>query len=232
MVLAIPAIPAPAAAAGPVPDVAPVLTSTPFAAPPGQRVTHTITVSGTGAGTLAAVRVTFTTTIDLDGVTANTTVGSCPIVTPLTIVCELGNLDFSGASPSDAAATPKVTIAGTVHAAAAPGTLVQNLVNVTSATPDGVPANNVASNAYLVPGGSAAPVGASAGPSAQPRSSSDRAAARGVSPLTAVAVLALAALAVGVFVVIWRRRSSSGKSSSGPSSSEPTPTGDESDDDV
>jgi hypothetical protein len=185
-------------------DVAPVLTSTPFASPPGQRVTHTITLSGTGTGALTAVRVTFTTTVDLDGVTANASAGNCPIVTALTVVCELGNVDFSDAN----AVAPKVTIAGTVHPGTVAGTLVQNLVNVTSGTPDADPANNVANNAYLMGGAKAAP---SDTPTSRPgpaRSASGSAAAGGVNPVPVIAVLAVAGLATAALIGLRRRRSS------------------------
>jgi hypothetical protein len=218
LAVSVPALSAPAAAAGPALDVAPVLTSTPFASPPGQRVTHTISLSGTGSGPLTAVRVTFTTTVDLDGVTATPSVGSCPIVTSLTIVCDLGNVDFSDANSAgtNAAAAPKVTITGTVHSGAAPGTLVQNLVNVTSGTPDADPANNVASNAYLVAGAISTPTRSSA----PARPSSGPAAASGISavPVIAmlvIAMLALAALAMTALIVVRRRRSLSRRSSSG-----------------
>src|SRR5689334_6158501 len=136
-------------------DAVPVLTSSPFGAAPGQPVTHTITLSdpgaaaGAGAAALTSVRITFTTTVGLDGVRASASSGSCPIVTALTVVCELGNVDLSRAD----AATPNVTITGIVHAGTAPGTLVQNLVNFTSGVPDADPSNHVANNAYLVPGG-------------------------------------------------------------------------------
>jgi hypothetical protein len=206
------AVSTPAAAAGPALDVTPVLTSTPFASPPGQRVTHTIMLSATGTGALTTTRVTFTTTVALDGVTATPSAGSCPIVTPLTVVCELGNVDFSDADSSggnssggSAATVPKVTITGTVNSGAAPGTLVQNLVNVTSSATDSNPANNVASNAYLVAGASAAPIGGSS--STPARASSGTTPARGINPIPVAAVLALAALAMIVLIVVRRRRS-------------------------
>jgi hypothetical protein len=196
------------AAAAPALDVTPVVTSTPFAAPPGQRVTHVVTLSGTGTGVLPAVRVTFTTTVDLDGVTASASVGSCPIVTALTVVCDLGNVDFSDAG----AAAPKVTIAGTLHPSAAAGTLVQNLVNVTAGVPDADPADNVASNAYLVGGANAAPSG-SPEPSLTPgRPLSSRVARRGVHIVPILAVLAVATLAAALAaagLIVRRRRRSS-----------------------
>jgi hypothetical protein len=142
------------------------------------------------------VRITFTTTVGLDGVTASASSGSCPIVTALTVVCELGNVELPGAD----AATPKVTITGTVHAGTAPGTLVQNLVNVTSGMPD--VSNNIANNAYLVPGGTPAHVRASASNAASP---ADRA-ARLVNPVPVLAaVLVLAGLAVARLLFVWRR---------------------------
>jgi MYXO-CTERM domain-containing protein len=195
----------PAVAAVSAVDVAPVLASTPFASPPGQRVTHTITLSPTGAGALTAVRVTFTTTVDLDGVTANPSIGSCPIVTALTVVCELGDVDFAAAG----ATAPVVTVAGTVHPGAAPGTLVQNLVNVTSGTPDGDPTNNVASNAYLVAGGSPAPTDTPSSRPAAARPVSGKAASSGVNPVPVIALVALAGLAAAALVAVRRRRRSS-----------------------
>src|SRR5260370_26845228 len=74
----------------PVVNVVPVLTSTPFGASPGQPVTHTVTLSGTGV--VPAVRVTFTTTVGLDGVRAAASSGGCTVVTAPTVVCELGDV--------------------------------------------------------------------------------------------------------------------------------------------
>jgi Domain of unknown function DUF11 len=191
-----------AVAPSPAVDVVPVLTSSPFGALPGQPVTHTITLSGNGAGALTAVRVTFTTTVGLDGVTASASQGSCPIVTALTVVCELGNVELSGAD----AATPTVTITGTVHAGTAPGTLVQNLVNVTSGVPDADPTNNVANNAYLIPGADPARVRASASESnAVPRRSRE-VVRRTANPVPVLAaVLVLVGLAAARLIVVWRR---------------------------
>jgi hypothetical protein len=184
-------------------DAVPVLTSSPFGAAPGQPVTHTITVSdpGTGAAALTSVltsvRITFTTTVGLDGVRASASSGSCPIVTALTVVCELGNVELSGAD----AATPKVTITGIVHAGTAPGTLVQNLVNVTSGVPDADPSNSVANNAYLIPGGAPTHVRAPAS-----AASPSGGAARLVNPVPVLAtVLILAGLAAARLIVVWRR---------------------------
>ncbi|GII23494.1 DUF11 domain-containing protein [Planosporangium mesophilum] len=196
-----PSAPPPSAGA-PAGDVAPVLTSTPFASPPGQAVTHTITLSTTGTGTASAVRVTFTTTVELDSVTATPSQGSCPVVTALTVVCDLGNVDFSDASPP----TAKVTVAGIVHAGAARGTLVQNLANVTLGAPDADPTNNVVSNAYLAAQSSAAPIPApsSASPSPQPSAGATR---RLLPWATGAAVLVLGAAATAL-LVRWRRRRS------------------------
>ncbi|MFC4018375.1 hypothetical protein ACFOW4_10525 [Micromonospora sp. GCM10011542] len=124
-------------------DAAPVLTSTPFGALPGQQVTHTVTISG--SGTLTAARVTFTTTVDLDGITARAEPGRCAAA-PRTVVCDLGDLRLGAAET-----IPHMTITGRVRAGAAPGTLVRNLVAVTSVE---IPATSAqtASNAYLLPG--------------------------------------------------------------------------------
>jgi hypothetical protein len=182
-------------------DAVPVLTSTPFAAAPGQPVTHTVALSGTGTGTLAAVRLTFTTTVGLDSVVATPSTGTCPIVTALTVVCDLGDQAF----PNDAA--PKVTITGTVHPGTSPGTLVQNLVTLTAGGPDADPSNNVVSNAYLVGGAGGAPAGAAASPPGLAPTPSGRAAvkpggARVAAPLAGL--LALGAVAAAAVVTAWR----------------------------
>ncbi len=96
-----------------------------------------VTLSGTGNGTVADVRVTFTTTVGLDGVTASASRGACQVVTALTVVCQLGDVSFPGEG-----AAPTVTVTGTLHPGTAPGTLVQNLVTVTSAAPDADPTNS------------------------------------------------------------------------------------------
>ncbi|MBM0226905.1 MULTISPECIES: hypothetical protein [Micromonospora] len=129
-------------------DAAPVLTSTPFGALPGQQVTHVVTISG--GGTLTNTRVTFTTTADLDGVTASAEPGRCT-ASPRTVVCELGDLRL-GTAPS----VPKITIAGRVRPGVPPGTLVRNRVSVTSVESTATGAQ-FASNAYLLPGATATP---------------------------------------------------------------------------
>ncbi len=129
-------------------DLVPVLTSVPFGAIGGQAVTHTILVSGTGTGNLTGVRVTFTMTIGLDRAAASTNQGHCSIVDELTIVCDLGVVDFETADTTP----PKVTISGTVKPGAVLGTVVQNLVTVASQPSDSDVSNNSASNAYLIPG--------------------------------------------------------------------------------
>ena len=129
-------------------DAAPVLTSTPFGALPGQRVTHTVTIAGNGS--LTNARVTFTTTADLDGITARAAPGRCA-VSPRTVVCDLGDLRLGGAQ-----AAPRVTITGQVRPGAPPGAVVRNRVTVTSVESTGTGAL-VASNAYLLPGSTATP---------------------------------------------------------------------------
>ncbi|MCI4066001.1 hypothetical protein MRQ36_27010 [Micromonospora sp. R77] len=129
-------------------DAAPVLTSTPFGALPGQRVTHTVTIAGNG--TLTGARVTFTTTADLDGVSARVTPGRCA-VSPRTVVCELGDLRLGGAQ-----GPPRITVTGLVRPGSPPGTLVRNRVTVTSVETTAGSAL-VASNAYLLPGATTAP---------------------------------------------------------------------------
>jgi LPXTG-motif cell wall-anchored protein len=213
------AVPVPAATATAALDLAPVLTSTPFAAAPGQQVTHTLTLSAAGTGALSSVRVTFTTTVNLDGVTANASAGSCPIVTPLTIVCELGDLNF----PDTGAESPKVTITGTVRPGTAAGTVIQNLVNVTSGTPDSVPADNVASNAYLIGGAGATPSGEPAGSAAPARRTSGEA-TRGGDRAPVIALLglaALAALAAAALILVRRRRRSARAGQPEPDSTSP-----------
>ena len=127
----------------PVVNVVPVLTSTPFGAAPGQSVTHTVALSGNGVVT--AVRVTFTTTVGLDDVTATASPGGCPHVTALRVVCEFGDVNFLSTT-----AAPTMTVTGTVHPGTVPGTLVQNLVSVTWAGGAVGQTNDVVSNAYLV----------------------------------------------------------------------------------
>jgi LPXTG-motif cell wall-anchored protein len=176
-------------------DVVPVLTSTPFAAAPGRPVSHTVTLSGTGTGVVPGVKVTFTTTVGIDGVTASASRGACPVVTALTVVCELGDVTF----PGDGAAVT-VTVTGTVHPGTAPGTLVQNLVTVSA--PDADPGDNAVSNAYLVAGASTA--------ATRPATAAARPPAKGTggrTPLVAVAV-GVAALAAGAVLLWWRRRRS------------------------
>ncbi|WP_319460257.1 hypothetical protein [Micromonospora sp. RTP1Z1] len=143
-----------AAAATPTPtpappvDAAPVLTSTPFGALPGQRVTHVVTISGNG--TLTNARVTFTTTADLDGVTARAEPGQCT-ASPRTVVCELGDLRLGTAG-----SVPRITITGRVRPGVPPGTVVRNRVSLTSVESTATGAQ-LASNAYLLPGSTATP---------------------------------------------------------------------------
>ena len=183
-------------AQGPSPvDLVPVLTSTPFAAPPGTRVTHSVTVSGTGTGTVRGVRMTFTTTVGLDGVTATLNRGTCPVATAQTVVCELGDVDF----PAEGVT---VTVTGTVRADTPPGTLVQNLVTLTPAEPDADPGDDTVSNAYLVAGASAAAPrlspSATGRPAPRPATRMPAAAAAGLAGAAAVLVVAA--------ILLWRRR--------------------------
>jgi hypothetical protein len=160
----------------------------------GQVVTHTIVVSGTGTGTMTAVRLTFTTTADLDGVAANASQGSCAVVNALTVDCDLGTVEF----PSAGATPPKVTITGTVKPGIARGSLVRNLVTVTSGSADADASNNAPSNAYLIPGpSSSAPGAAPAAAATAPRPGY-------LLPVVA-AVLVLGVLAS--LIVLRRRRS-------------------------
>lgn len=195
------ALGAPVLAPAPSPpvDAVPVLTSTPFGAGPGQQVRHTITLSGSGTGTAAAVRVTFTTTVDLDGAAAGASPGRCA-VTARTVVCDLGDLRF----PADAA-PPTITITGSVHPGTAPGALVQNRVSVDSARSATNPANEVVSNAYLVPGSSAKPTLPAEG--AHAAAAGSRAARRPIARAPAVAaVLACGAVALGGLLLFRRLR--------------------------
>lgn len=175
----------------PAVDVAPVLTSTPFGALPGQRVTHTVTISGGGA--LTAARVTFTTTADLDGVTARAEPGRCA-VSARTVVCDLGDLRLAAGSPA-----PQITITGRMGPGTPPGTLIRNRVSVASAQSTATGAA-IASNAYLLPGSA---------PTAQPRQESQ--AATRVQPparsrwVTAVAAVVVAG-AVAAAALLTRRR--------------------------
>lgn len=135
-------------------DLVPVLTSTPFGAIGGQAVVHTIVVSGSGTGSVAGVRLTFTTNVSLDGATVSTSQGQCSVTDARTVTCDLGAVDVANAD-----APPKVTINGTVAPGTPGGTLVQNLVKLTPGAPDGDMSNNATSNAYLIPGGSGGPPG-------------------------------------------------------------------------
>jgi len=176
-------------------DLVPVLTSTPFAATGGQPVTHAIVVSANGTGNATAVRVIFTTTVALAGAAASATQGRCSITNEQSIVCDLGVVTFATAD----ATPPKVTITGTVAPNSVPGTLVQNLVRVTSEPADSETSNNSASNAYLIPGGSG---GASSRPTVAPASGSTGGTPGYLLPV-AVGTVVFAALAG---VVIRRRR--------------------------
>ena len=191
--------PGPAPAPSSRVDVVPVLTSTPFGAGPGQQVRHLITLSGTGAGTVAAVRVTYTTTVDLTGAAAKASPGRCA-VSARTVVCDLGDLRFAAD-----ATKPTIMITGTIGPGAAPGTLVQNRVSVDSPQFATKSANQVASNAYLVSGSSAAPASRStavAHSAVAPAQSPWRS-----GPATVIATLLVcAAVALGGLVVLRRRR--------------------------
>ena len=176
-------------------DLVPVLTSAPFGAVGGQSVAHTIVVSGTGTGNVTGVRITFTTTVGLDGAVASTTQGSCAIADKLTVACDLGIVAF----PTADAAPPKITINGTVTPGSARGTLVQNLVKVASEPLDADASNNAASNAYLIPGPSERPTSR---PAAAPSSAGTARRPGYLAPVTA-GVLVCGALAG---VILLRRR--------------------------
>jgi hypothetical protein len=146
--------------------------------------------------------VTFTTTVGLDGVTAAANQGGCPVVTAVRVVCDLGDVNLS-----PGAAAPTVTIAGTVHPATVPGTLVQNVVSISSAGRDGDPAKDVVSNAYLVAAPDASRVPASTSGANPPSGQSPHRAQ--VNRLPAVgAVLVLVGLTVSGVLVRRRRRGS------------------------
>lgn len=175
-------------------DLVLVLTSAPFGAVGGQPVTHTISVTGTGTGSASAVRVTFSTTIALDGASATTTQGTCSVADPRTVTCELGLVNLPGTDT----APPKVTISGTVTPGAARGALVQNLVKVASDPADADTSNNAASNAYLIPGASGAPP--------THRDAAPASGESGRSP-TYLVWLAVTLLALGaLIIVVWRQR--------------------------
>jgi hypothetical protein len=178
-------------------DLVPVLTSAPFGAIGGQPVTHTVVVSGTGTGSVTGVRVSFTTSVGLDGAVANTTQGQCSVVDKLTVVCDLGIVDL----PTADVAPPKVTISGTVAPGAVRGTLVQNLVRVVSEPSDSDVSNNGASNAYLIPGASDGPTSRA---TAAPSSGGTVRKPGYLAPVTA-GVLVCGVLA-GVILVRRRRR--------------------------
>jgi Domain of unknown function DUF11 len=177
-------------------DLVPALTSAPFGAVGGQAVTHTILVSGGGTGTAAGVRVTFTTTTGLDGAAASATQGRCSVTDKLTVVCELGTVDF----PAADTAPPKVTITGTVTPGSVPGTLVQNLVTVAAEPADTNVSNNSTSNAYLIPGPSGAVT------SRPPATSSSGGTTRGPRYLAPVAAGVLVFGVLAGVLVLRRRR--------------------------
>ncbi|MFU8875375.1 hypothetical protein [Micromonospora sp. SL4-19] len=174
-------------------DATPVLTSTPFGALPGQRVTHTVTIAGTAA--LAAARITFTTTADLEAVTARAEPGWCG-VTAREVVCDLGDVRLATGSPA-----PRVTITGKVRSDAAPGAVVRNLVSLTS---EELPEDEaqIASNAYLVPGSTPTPIDPPPGPEAA--AAANPTPARSMRGPTAVALVAAGVAAAGV--LLTRRR--------------------------
>ncbi|PZF91249.1 hypothetical protein C1I99_23620 [Micromonospora deserti] len=170
---------------------APVLTSAPFGALPGQGVTHTVTLSGQGSVT--AARVTFTTTADLGGVTARAEPGRCT-ASARTVVCDLGDLRLGASS------APRITITGTLPPDTPPGTLIRNRVSVTSAQST---ADGVTSNAYLLPESRRTP-------SEEPRQESQPAASKAEPPGGSMGVAVVAALVVASVVaagaVLARRR--------------------------
>ncbi|HEX6499294.1 MAG TPA: hypothetical protein VF054_09725 [Micromonosporaceae bacterium] len=173
-------------------SVVPVLTSQPFGAAPGRRVTHTITLSGGGTGTAPAVRVTFTTTVDLDNLATSARPGRCTH-TARSVVCDLGDLRFPAATP------PTITITGTIHSPTESGALVENKVAVQVA--GSTTADQVVSNAYLVasptPGTPSTPT---------PRAAARRPADRTPVLAGAVAAVLVAAGALG-FLRLRARRS-------------------------
>ncbi|MFR9775434.1 hypothetical protein ACL02O_05180 [Micromonospora sp. MS34] len=176
--------------AGPV-DATPVLTTTPFAALPGQRVTHTVTISGTA--TLTAGRIIFTTTAELDDVTVRADPGRCA-VTDRTVTCDLGTVRLAaGAAP------PSVTITGRIRSVGAPGSVVRNRVILTAAEFASDDAQ-VASNAYQLPGAAPTSPQASLGSAV-----ADPPQRRSTTTAT-LALLMAAGLAVGVVLVARRRR--------------------------
>ncbi|MFD2762884.1 hypothetical protein [Micromonospora eburnea] len=191
---AVPTAPTPTVSPSPTVTFAPVLTSTPFGALPGQRVTHTVTIAGSGA--LTTARVTFTTTADLDDVTAQAEPGDCT-VSPRTVVCDLGDLTL-GATPG----APRVTISGRIRPGAPPGAVVRNRATVTSVE-SATTGAQVASNAYLLPGPTHPPtdppLGSPAAVAGVPATGSTRMPA-------AVAVVVAGAAAVGTLLLARRRR--------------------------
>lgn len=185
--------PAPTPTPSPPVDAAPVLTSAPFGALPGQRVTHTVTISGTAA--LGGARITFTTTADLEAVTARAQPGWCTVAARQ-VVCDLGDVRLASGAPA-----PRVTITGRVRPGAVPGTVVRNRVSLTS---DELPEDQaqIASNAYLVPGATATPTD----PPAEPQAAApvDPAPDRSMR-IPATVSLVVAALAVAGTLLTRRR---------------------------
>ncbi|MFJ8579536.1 hypothetical protein [Micromonospora sp. NPDC093277] len=189
-----PAAPTPTVSPSPPVTFAPVLTSAPFGALPGQRVTHTVTIAGTGD--LTAVRVTFTTTADLDDVTARAEPGGCT-TSPRTVVCDLGDLTL-GATPG----APRITISGLVRPGAPPGAVVRNRVTVTSVE-SATTGAQVASNAYQFPGPTHPPTDP---PLESPAAATGVGPAAGSTRTPAVVAVLVAGVAAVVGLLLARRR--------------------------
>jgi hypothetical protein len=120
------------------------------------------------------------------------------VVSPRTVVCDLGDLQLGGPE-----AAPRITISGLVRPGSPPGTVVRNRVTVTSVE-SAASGALVASNAYLLPGSTATPTD----PPLESSATASEASSPGRSGwLPAVAAVVVAgALAAAALLTRRRRR--------------------------
>ncbi|WP_018348173.1 DUF11 domain-containing protein [Longispora albida] len=183
-VLALTGLPA-AAHAADGPNVTADLTSTPFNASPGDKVTHQVVVRNTGSAGAADSTMRFTTTLPMTGVEAKSTQGTCRTVRPDQVECTLGSVQQAPAEPT------VITISGTLDTKRPPGGLVRNTATVTTSTQETVPDDNTSINGYLIAAPPQAPVKAEA--------------SGGFSALGKVALFAAALLVLAGLFVLWNR---------------------------
>jgi uncharacterized repeat protein (TIGR01451 family) len=195
--LAVPA--APAFAAGGA-DLTVALASDPAALRAGAHVAYRITVRNLGPDTAAKVTIDFITTAALTSPAWTVKTGRC-LRSPAETACLFGTLK-SGTSAW-------ATISGVLPKNLAPGAQVKNTVTVTSDTTLVNPGHAVANADYTMPGGAPSPV-----PSVPTASPSPLAPAAAPPPGTRASPLwiavaaggfAVAALALGLALRLWRR---------------------------